>query len=345
MHELIGNLHMHTPYSDGEWYHAQIAEAAAAAGLDFIITTDHNVWVNGPEGYHGQVLVLVGEEVHDNQRQPQCNHMLIFGAEAELCLCAESPQGLIDAARERNALTFLAHPIDPPLPLLNDDGLPWVDWDIDGFTGLELWNYMSEFKGRLPNILLAIWYAYHPQYAIRGPLRETLVLWDRLLAAGKRVYAIGGSDAHGLTFTIGPFSRTVFPYEYLFRCVNVHLLIDRPLSGDVATDKSLIYRALSAGHGWIGYDLPGPTRGFHFAARSMANSAIIGDEIKRAGAVNFEVTAPAPAHIRLIRVGKGVVARSRGRTLKYTTADAGVYRVEVTRGGRGWIYSNPIYVR
>jgi hypothetical protein len=345
MHELVGNLHMHTPYSDGEWYHAQIAEAAAAAGLNFIITTDHNVWVRGPEGYHGKVLVLVGEEVHDNQRQPQANHCLIFGAEAEMCLYAESPQGLIDAARQRNALTFLAHPIDPPLPRLNDDGLPWVDWDIDGFTGIELWNYMSEFKGRLPNILLAIWYAFNPQYAIRGPFRESLALWDRLLAAGKRVNAIGGADAHGLTFTIGPFSRTVFPYEYLFRCVNVHLLIERPLSGDVSIDKSLIYRALAGGHGWIGYDRLGPTTGFRFLARSMANSAGIGDEIKRAGAVNFEVETPAPANIRLIRVGKGVVARKRGRTLKYTTADPGVYRAEVTRGGRGWVYSNPIYVR
>ena len=344
-HELVGNLHMHTPFSDGEWYHAEIAAAAEAAGLDFIATTDHNVWVKGPEGYHGDVLVLVGEEVHDNQRQPQANHMLIYGAEAEMCLYAESPQGLIDAARERNALAFIAHPIDPPLPLMGEDDLSWVDWEVEGYTGIELWNYMSEFKGRIPNWLMAIWYAFHPDQAIRGPLRKSLDLWDRLLSSGRRVNALGGADAHGFTLSLGPFSRTIFPYEYLFRCVNVHLLVDRPLKREVSTDKRSIYDALSTGRGWIGYDLIGSTKGFRFIARSMANSARVGEDIKRAGAVNFEVETPARANIRLVRAGKGVVARSRGRTLKYTTAEAGAYRVEVTRGSRGWIYSNPIYVR
>ena len=51
-HEVVGNLHMHTPYSDGAWYHADIARAASQAGLDFIVVTDHNLWVQGPQGYH-----------------------------------------------------------------------------------------------------------------------------------------------------------------------------------------------------------------------------------------------------------------------------------------------------
>ena len=343
-YEIAGNLHMHTPFSDGEWYHDQIAGAAAAAGLDFVVVTDHNAWVQGPEGYHGNVLVLVGEEVHDNRRQPQANHMLIYGADAEMCLHAESPQGLIDAARARGALTFLAHPIDPPLRFIGEEGLDWVDWDVEGYTGIELWNYMSEFKGRIPNRLIALWNAFSPQRAIRGPFRQVLAIWDNLLAQGRRMAAIGGADAHGGTYALGPISRTVFPYEYLFRCVNMHLLIERPLGGDVATDKQSIYAALAQGRGWIGYDLLGSTRGFKFTARSMANTAGIGDDLKRAAAVTFEVETPASARIRLIRSGHGVVARSGGRTLKYTTADAGAYRAEVTRRGRGWIYSNPIYV-
>ena len=50
MHEYIVNLHMHTPYSDGKGTHQEIAKAALHAGLDVVIVTDHNVWVNGPEG-------------------------------------------------------------------------------------------------------------------------------------------------------------------------------------------------------------------------------------------------------------------------------------------------------
>jgi hypothetical protein len=345
LYELTGNLHMHTPFSDGEWYHAGIAEAAAAAGLDFVVVTDHNVWVQGPEGYHGDVLLLVGEEVHDNRRQPQANHCLIYGADAELCLHAESPQGLIDAARERDALAFLAHPIDPPLDFMHEPSLSWVDWEIEGYTGIEVWNFMTEFKGRISNRLSALWYAFNPRLAIRGPFRQTLALWDSLLAHGRRVVGIGGADAHGSTYSLGPISRTLFPYEYLFRCVNLHLLADRPLSRDLSADKQTIYSTLAAGRCWIGYDLIGDTKGFRFTARSMANSAGIGEDLKRAAAVTFEVETPLPGRIRLIRAGQGVVAAGSGRTLKHTSADAGAYRVEVMRGGKGWIYSNPIYVR
>jgi hypothetical protein len=342
--QLTGNIHIHTPFSDGNLYHAEIAEAASMAGLDFVIVTDHNVWVDGPEGYYDNVLLLVGEEVHDARRQPQVNHCLIYGAECELSTYAESPQGLINAARERNALTFIAHPIDASLKFMHEDGLPWVDWELEGYTGVELWNYMSEFKGRLPNRLMAIWYAYQPQRLIRGPFRQALDLWDDLLARGQRVVAIGSADAHGNTFTLGPFTRTLFDYDYLFRCINVHILIDRPLHRDVQADKQMIYHALAQGRCWIAYDLLGDSRGFHFVARSMANTAGIGEDLKRAAAVTFEVQTPARSNIRLIRADYGVVAASNGHSLKYVSAEPGVYRVEVYRGGRGWIFTNPIYV-
>ena len=45
-HEYAGNMHMHTRYSDGTVWHADIAAAAIDAGLDFVIVTDHNIWVD-----------------------------------------------------------------------------------------------------------------------------------------------------------------------------------------------------------------------------------------------------------------------------------------------------------
>jgi hypothetical protein len=38
-HEYVGNMHMHTPYSDGEGSHVEIARTAQQAGLDFVIVT------------------------------------------------------------------------------------------------------------------------------------------------------------------------------------------------------------------------------------------------------------------------------------------------------------------
>ena len=73
---------MHTKYSDGTGTHGDIIKAALAAGLDAVITTDHNVLVNGPAGYYQEgdrkVLLMVGEEVHDQTADPQKNHLLVI---------------------------------------------------------------------------------------------------------------------------------------------------------------------------------------------------------------------------------------------------------------------------
>jgi len=89
-YEYVGNMHMHTSYSDGAGTHADIAQAAIRAGLDFVIVTDHNVRVTGVEGYYydtmrdHRVLLITGEEVHDMRRQPQANHLLVYGVDGEL---------------------------------------------------------------------------------------------------------------------------------------------------------------------------------------------------------------------------------------------------------------------
>ncbi|TFH33398.1 MAG: PHP domain-containing protein, partial [Anaerolineales bacterium] len=147
-HEIVGNLHMHTRYSDGDGDHEDIARAALDAGLDFVVVTDHNVWVSGMDDYYylgpKRVLLLTGEEVHDQGRQPQKNHLLIYEARRELAQFAQNPQSLIDRAIETGGLAFLAHPTDPAAPAFNEDDLSWVDWSVRGYHGLELWNFMSE---------------------------------------------------------------------------------------------------------------------------------------------------------------------------------------------------------
>ena len=173
MHEYIINLHMHTPYSDGQASHPEIAQAALNTGLDVVIVTDHNVWVDGPEDYYiegdRRVLMLVGEEVHDQTRDPQKNHLLIFGADKELAQLAKDPQQLIDAARKAGGLTFLAHPTDPESKTFGEPDLSWVSWEVSNYTGIELWNAMSEFKSLLTGRLPAIYYAFTPEAIASGP--------------------------------------------------------------------------------------------------------------------------------------------------------------------------------
>lgn len=362
--ELVGNMHMHTPYSDGEKWHAQIAEDAIAAGLDFIIVTDHNIWVDGVEGYyendHGRVLLLCGEEVHNPRRQPQASHLLVYGAEQELAAKAADPQALIDAAKAAGGYTFLAHPHEKDCRLLPYPNLGWHDWEIDGYTGLELWNYMSSFvcrladelnklpvKNGLLDKLTAVRVALNPEKYITFPEPETLALWDALLAQGKTVTAVGNSDAHGATLSFGPIQRVIYPYQYLFGAVNTHIVLPEPLSGDAQRDKAHILRAIGRGNSWVAYDLPHSTQGFRFTAHGV-NRGRMGDRVQMEAGATLQVLVPARANIRIVRHGETVASANNETNITYVAMEEGAYRVECTRPfrgkERGWIYSNPIYL-
>lgn len=364
--ELVGNMHMHTPYSDGEAWHKEIADAAIAAGLDFIIVTDHNLWVDGVEGYyeneHGRVLLLSGEEVHNTRREPQASHLLVYGAERELATCAPQPQELLDAARESGGYTFLAHPHEKDCRLFDHPNLGWHDWDIEGYTGLEIWNYMSSFVSRLAqqldalpihNSLLdkltAVYVALNQEKYIAFPEPETLALWDDLLTQGKQVTAVGNSDAHGTPMSLGPLKRIIYPYEYLFRCINTHILLEAPLNGDLTYDKQRILRAIAKGHSWVAYDLPQSSRGFRFTGHG-SSKGIMGQTIRLNGqGATLQARTPVRTAMRLIRHGETVTAVKNDTNLTYIATEPGAYRIECTipfRGKeRGWIYSNPIYLR
>jgi hypothetical protein len=362
--ELTGNMHMHTPYSDGVKWHDEIAEDAIAAGLDFIIVTDHNVWIDGVERYYenenGRVLVLSGEEVHNVRRQPQASHCLVYGAEREMSPCMADPQALIDETKRAGGYTFLAHPHEKDLPLFNEPNLAWHDWDIEGYTGLEIWNYMSGVKNRLAEALdklrikrrwwgmiTAIRMAFNPEKYVTGPEPETLAFWDKLLAEGKRVVAVGNSDAHGTTMSAGPIKRVIYPYDFLFRAVNTHILTPEPLNGDVVRDKQMILNAIGNGRSWVGYDMPHLTTGFRFSGHS-GSKGTMGDKIKLNGGATLQIKTPAPARIRLIRHGEVVAEVTNDLHLTHIPTEPGAYRVECwfdyLGQERGWIFSNPIYL-
>jgi len=351
-HEAVIALHMHTRFSDGTGTHRDIARAALRAGLDAVIVTDHNVWVSEAEGYYRedgrQVLVLVGEEVHDRTRVPQKNHALIFGAGREMAAYADDPQRLFAATARAGGLAFIAHPVDPAMPLVGEPDISWVDWDVEGYTGLEIWNALSEFKGHLRTPWHLVFYALLFHQVAVAPYPEALRRWDDLLAEGRRVVGVGGADAHALKYHLGPWTITLFPYEKHFRAITTHLLLTEPLSGHEERDRHLIYQALRQGRAFVGYDLPASTRGFRFTATGQHGVATMGEQIAADGGVTMKIRLPRKAECRLIRHGH-VVKRWRGRDVcALTVTEPGAYRVEayLTAWGRrrGWIFSNPIYV-
>lgn len=364
-HSYSGNMHIHTRYSDGEKLHAAIAQDAISAGLDFIIITDHNVYVTGVEGYYrnerGRVLLLTGEEIHNVRRRPQASHFLAYGASKELAAYAPNPQTLIDETLGAGGLGFLAHPHEEELTVIDSPDLGWHDWDIEGFSGLEIWNYMSGFKNvvarRLADLrwknklitrLVALRMTLHPERYLDGAEPNTLAAWDEYLAEGKRIVAIGNSDAHGTPMRFGPIRREIYPYEFLFRAVNTHVLLREPLNGDVDRDRRLLLRAVGRGNCWVGYDMAGPTHDFRFTVQGATNG-IMGDEMPFGMGATLQVRAPVRCRIRIIRHGKVMAEVERESNLTYIPDGPGAYRVECLLPyegrERGWIYSNPIYLR
>lgn len=353
-YEVAGNMHMHTPYSDGEGSHAHIAESAIRAGLEYVIVTDHNVLIQGVEGYYGSddsgyTLLLTGEEIHDQQRSPQTNHMLVYGTDCELAAFAPDPQRLINAVNDANGLCFLAHPDDRPLHMVREPGIPWETWEVNNFTGLEIWNFMSSVKDLINqgkrSTVMAI---FQPETMMRGPNPETLARWDALTSAGRRIVGIGNADAHGTTYRVGLLEHKLYPYDFLFACVNTHLLLNEPMSGAFFRDRKLIYRALRAGRAFIGYDLIGSTRGFRFSAHGSSGAASMGDSLKLGAGVTLQAIAPERSSIRLLRNGKVIASADNRENLTVTAHFGGAYRVEVSKSYRGqdrtWILSNPIYI-
>lgn len=159
---------------------------------------------------------------------------------------------------------------------------------------------------------------------------------------------MAGTDAHGNPYSLGPLRRAILPYEHCFQAVRTHILSPVPLAGELEHDRALIYRGLRAGSCFVAYDAIGDSKGFRFTAESGEYSASMGDVIANSGNVEFTISSPLKADLRLLRDGQ-VVARRKGRTLNYSTAESGVYRVEAYRRhlvkSRGWVFTNPIYIQ
>ncbi len=353
MQEIIVNLHNHSLFSDGTASVNEIANAALKTRLDAVIVTDHNVLIQGLDHYvqkgDRKLLVVFGEEIHNQNRQPQKSHLLVFGANQELAHFAQNPQELIDQVNKLDGVCFLAHPHESAMPFFNEKAITWEDWEVKNYTGLEIWNGLSELKTVAQNRLQGLFYVLFPAFLARAPNPQTLIKWDELLSQGHKIVGVGGVDAHGLNISIGPFKKKVYDYGFHYQTINNHLLIPHKLTGQAFEDKKTIRDAFRLGHCYVGYDLPHPTTGFRFTAQGKEQQVIMGDEIALNSGVTLQVRLPASAECRLIHNGKVVKVWQKNQFFAYIASKPGAYRVECyipfLGKHRGWIFSNPIYIK
>ena len=347
-----GAYHIHTNRSDGSGTPDEVAAAAARAGLQFIILTDHGDGTRPPDppAYRSGVLTLDAVELNTTG-----GHYAALGMPATPYPFAGTPDAVIEDVTRLGGFGIAAHPGSPR------PSLRWNDWDA-AFDGLEWINGDSEWRDepRLPMARALAAYLIRSPEALATLLdRPSAVLeqWDRV-AQSRRVLAIAGSDAHarlGFNQRTDPDRSAIHlplpGYTATFRALSNHVVLDTPLSGRAAEDAERLLAALRNGRLYSVIDGLASPGGLSFTATSGARSAHIGDDLAIEGDVQLRasVTAPPGTSIVLLKNGERVHEVTDGVLELNGGKDAAVYRVEAyvrdSPGGPSvpWILSNPIY--
>jgi hypothetical protein len=341
LHDLTCVAHVHSTHSDGTGTVAEIAAAAARSGVDVVLLTDHDTLAArraGEEGWHGSVLVLVGEEI----TPPDRDHFLAFGVAREVTRYQQAA-GICAAVARAGGFGFAAHPFSSGFERLGRAGMPWTELDCDGLDGLEVWSFVTDTAEALGSIRDLLRFVAMPERVLDHPPRRNLAEWDRLCRL-RRVVGIAGIDAHQIGIRLrGRVPLRLMSYARSFRHLRTHVLCDELPNGRFEHDRDQIYSALRAGHCYMSVDSLAPPRGFTFTAAS----AWMGDELEFDGQ-QLRASTPRPATLRLIKGGEPI-EETEGSELEHEATGPGVYRVEahLTAHGRPrtWILSNPIYLR
>jgi len=339
-HVITGAIHMHTLDSDGTKTHEEVAAIGKEVGLDFLLFSDHmtlQAYHEGREGFYNGILILIGYEHNDHD---DCNHYLLFDID-EVLPATMTAAEYVAAGADKGALGIMAHPDEIRGRDTRFRSYPWTDWSVERFDGLELWNQMSEWMENL-RTFNQIRMLFSPRRSLIAPTKRILRKWDEL-SMTRKVVGIGSVDAHGFLYRAGPLRLTIFPYKVQFKTLQTHLILPEPLSNDLPTAKKQVYGALRDCRVFISNFRWGDARDFRFEISSGDMSAVCGGEVAIDKTTTAAVQLPRKATIRLICDGR-VVTEKKDKTLEYKITEAGVYRVEVYRGKRGWIFSNHIRV-
>ena len=331
---IRGVVHVHTNRSDGTGSIDDVTRAAAAAGLQFVIVTDHGDATRAPDlpDYRNDVLYIDGVEISTND-----GHLVALGLPRSPYPLGGEGRDVVEDVHRLGGIAIAAHPGSPK------PDLQWKDWTAP-IDGLEWLSADSEWRDEPPATFVRalLTYPFRPPQALALLLdrpEPVIRRWDEL-AQHRRVFGLAAADAHarvGVRSFGEPYDSAGslhFPsYTNVFREFSIALPEAR-LTHDAAADAQTVLDAIHAG-------------AFYSTIDALAGPASL--RIAASGeSITVDAQAPEDARITLFRDGVPV-AEAQGRRLAHP-ADAGVYRVEVTLPGAPgtpsvpWLMSNPLYV-
>jgi hypothetical protein len=346
-----GILHIHTNRSDGGGTIDDVAAAAARAGLQFVVMTDHGdaSRMPDPPSYRSGVLCIDAVEISTEN-----GHLVALGLPQAPYPLGGEGRDVIEDVDRLGGFAIAAHAASPR------PSARWTEWTAP-FGGIEWLNGDSEWRDERARALARalVTYPFRPAETIATLLDRSdpvMSRWDALTQR-RRVVAVAASDAHarfGLPDEDDPVQRRVAlavpGYAAMFKAFSV-ALSDIALTGRADVDARGIVDAIRRGHVYSVVDgLAGPGA-LSFSATSGRNHASAGDVLAVDGPVRIQARLHGPPDARIVLLRNGARIAESKRTLEHTVdASRGVFRVEVyTTEAPGqpavpWIVSNPIYV-
>ena len=346
-----GVIHVHTTRSDGTGSVEEVTRGTAAAGLQFVIVTDHGDGTRAPDlpDYRNGVLYIDAVEI-----STQHGHLVALDLPKTPYPLAGEGRDVVDDIHRLGGFAIAAHPGSPK------PELRWTAWDAP-VDGIEWLNADSEWRDERPWTLARalVTYPFRPPQALALLLdrpEPVIRRWDEL-SQQRRVAGIAAADAHarvGIRSLGEPYDSAGslhFPsYATSFREFSIGLP-NVQLTGVAAADARRVLDAIRAGAVYSTIDaLAGPAA-FSVTATSGSNTATMGETLALAGPVHVRVEAQAPddARITLFRNGVAVATAQGTRLEQDAPAEWASYRAEVALPGAPgapavpWMVSNPIY--
>lgn len=343
---LAGAVHVHSTVSDGAGSRAEIAAAAARAGLQFVVFTDHGDGTRPPEpaAYVGGVLCVDAVEISTDQ-----GHYLALELGASPYRLGGSAAAVVEDVARLGGFGVVAHPDSPK------EALAWRDWGIR-VGGVEWLNADTEFRRasrrRIAATLLG--YPLRPGPAMAGMLTRpdvTLRRWDAETSI-RPVPALAGHDAHGGVgggLEGGPAMPGLASYESAFRSFATHAILAAVPSGAPGPDSKALLAALRAGRSYTAVQSIVDPAWLDFTAERGSARAVMGEVLDGRGPARLQVRVPQVpgATLVILRDGNPVMTDT-ATTVDAVVTEAGAYRVEARLAGSPhrvpWLLSNPIYI-
>jgi len=342
-----GAFHLHSLFSDGSGSTDEIARAAGAQKLDFVILTDHgrpNLKAAAATGWSHDTLLIGASEF-----SLHAGHLAAAGFRVPDYIFPPEAQEAIDEVDRDGGVSFISHPLDRRIP--------WSDWQARGFTGIEI---LSLYQLAKKNMLYAatmfpLQYLMNSDYALTALIsypKKEMAIWDRCNRDGK-YYGIYALDAHARLET-GKASYLRFPaYGATFRILTVYVRVERELEKDARASAATIIAALRRGDFFSVIESLAAANGFecHYLEASGGRVEMGGDAAAAGGTLILKLPFQFRTDI-LVRKDGEPYRTFRGNSrpeLAVPISAPGVYRCEVSLhsghfSGLPWILANPIFV-